>query len=248
MRFNMKKVVLPFLVIALACSWFVFDSRFNPKKETIFQCRMPTLQSEEPVVHRIEGLMEYVSIPELFQDASLIVEGTITGHTNAFQIENFSGAVKNFTDYQIHITSVLRGALEDGVDSVEIRIEGGTVGNYTEEYSGSPKFEIGKEYLVFLYQPGRGGAFNTEGDYYYVLGLCQGVFAKDENEQYLSQSGEKLTDDYLIQPINDVPVDPDHFRNEYIEHQKVNLENGFLTQEEFDQLMRDIDKYAKIVS
>ena len=190
----------------------------------------------------------YVSVPELFQDASLIVEGTVVGNTDAFRIESVSGNFGNYTDYQFQINSVLRGEPANGADSVDIRVQGGTVGNVTEEYSGSPEFEVGENYLVFLYQPGRGGSFNTEGDYYYVLGLCQGVFAKDENEQYLSQSGEKLADDYLIQPINDVPVDPDHFRNEYIENQRRNLENGFLTQEEFDQLMRDIDVYAEIVS
>ena len=236
MKVEVKKSALYMLAIALVSIFALFflHTVSSPK--------------EAPILHRVEGALAYVSVPELFQDASLIVEGTVVGNTDAFRIESVSGNFGNYTDYQFQINSVLRGEPANGADSVDIRVQGGTVGNVTEEYSGSPEFEVGENYLVFLYQPGRGGSFNTEGDYYYVLGLCQGVFAKDENEQYLSQSGEKLTDDYLIQPINDVPVDPDHFRNEYIENQRRNLENGFLTQEEFDQLMRDIDVYAEIVS
>ena len=236
MKVEVKKSALYMLAIALVSilALFFLHTVSSPK--------------EAPILHRVEGALAYVSVPELFQDASLIVEGTVVGNTDAFRIESVSGNFGNYTDYQFQINSVLRGEPANGADSVDIRVQGGTVGNVTEEYSGSPEFEVGENYLVFLYQPGRGGSFNTEGDYYYVLGLCQGVFAKDENEQYLSQSGEKLADDYLIQPINDVPVDPDHFRNEYIENQRRNLENGFLTQEEFDQLMRDIDVYAEIVS
>ena len=104
--------------------------------------------------------------------------------------------------------------------------------------------------MVFLYQPGRGGSFNTEGDYYYALGMRQGVFTKEESGQYISQSGEALNNHDLTQCAaaeNNIAA-PYSFRNEYIENQKRNLENGFLTQEEFDQLMRDIDDYATIIN
>ena len=43
------------------------------------------------------------------------------------------------------------------------------------------------------------------------------------------------------------PVDENYFRNEYIENQKRNLQNGFITQQEFDDMMANIDTYATIV-
>lgn len=202
---------------------------------------------EEHIFHRIDGMLAYMSVPDLFEEAPLIVEGTVSGHTDAFQIKSVSDSVANFTDYQFKITSALRGAPNGGAEEITIRVQGGTVNSLTEEYSGSPKFEVGQDYLVFLYQPERGGSFNTEGDYYYVLGLCQGVFAKDGDGQYVSQVGEVLDGSDLAQPLNDTPVDPEFFRNEYIENQKRNLENGMISQEEFDRLMENIDEYATII-
>lgn len=47
---------------------------------------------------------------------------------------------------------------------------------------------------------------------------------------------------------SDEPKNPDYFRNEYIENQKRNLENGFISQEEFNQLMDHIDQYATVLN
>lgn len=200
---------------------------------------------EEPITQVVEGCLAYVSVSDLFKEATLIAEGTVSGHTDGFQIESVSGSVANFTDYHFKISSLLRGDI-DG-ETLDIRTKGGTVGNYTEVYTGSPEWTDGEEYLVFLYQPGRGGSFHTEGDYYYVLGLCQGVFSKGPDGQYVSQAGEELSGETLVLLADDGPVDPLYFRNQYIENQKGNLENGFLTQEEFDLLMQNIDKYAVIL-
>lgn len=244
MKLRENKSLFTLLVIALLVLFSFTFIYFNSSQNTT----KPNTQ--EQIVHHIDGSLAYVSISDLFNDSTLIVEGTISDKSDAFQIESISGSIANFSDYQFDISSVLRGNLSDDADSVEIRVQGGTVGNYTEIYSGIPDFNIGDNYLVFLYQPGRGGSFNTEGDYYYVLGLCQGVFSLNEHGQYISQSGEELSNDYLIQTLStdDEPVDPDYFRNEYIENQRRNLENGFISQDEFDQLMRNIDNYATIVS
>lgn len=236
MKHVIKKFALLVLTIALIFSASIcfFRSSANPKDEHFF-CR-------------VDGVLEYVGIPDLFKESTLIVEGTISGNTDAFQIKSVSDSIANFTDYHFDISSVIQGNLNSDTYSIDIRVEGGTVGNYTEEYTGSPSFEVGKDYLVFLYQPGRGGGFNTEGDYYYVLGLCQGVFSKDGNEEYISQSGETLSNDYFVLAISDDPNDPDYFRDEYIENQKRNLDNGFISQDEFNQLMDNIDEYATILA
>lgn len=38
-----------------------------------------------------------------------------------------------------------------------------------------------------------------------------------------------------------------YFREEYIANQKSNLETRFITQEEYDELIKKIDEYASIV-
>lgn len=246
MKSKTKKATFTILTVSLVLLITFFSFIYHP---TFSKTNNPN-RSEDTIVHQITGSIAYVSIPDLFERSSLVVEGTISNISDAFQIKSNSGTIANFCDYQFDVSSIIRGSLPDETNSVEIRVQGGTVGNYTEIYSGTPDFNVGDDYLLFLYQPGRGGSFNTEGDYYYVLGMCQGVFTKDDSGQYISQSGEELSNDYLIQcaTATNNTVDPNYFRNEYIENQKRNLENGFLSQEEFDQLMLEIDDYATIIS
>lgn len=197
----------------------------------------------------ISGTLVERSLDDLYEQSALVAYGTITGQSEAFQIQNVSGPIANFTDYYFRINSTLRGSAES--DTVTVRVQGGTVGNYTEVYEFSPSLEADNEYLLFLYKPGRGGAYNTAGDYYYVLGLTQGSFSEDSNGNFVSESGEVISQESLISALNadDLdPVDENYFRNEYIANQQRNLENGFITQEEFDEMMENIDQYATIVN
>lgn len=201
-----------------------------------------------PEKRYISGTIVETSLDDLFEQSTLAVFGTVTGKSDAFQIKGVSGSVANFTDYYLNISSTLRGTAKN--NAITVRVQGGTVGNYTEIYEFSPNLEINNDYLLFLYKPGRGGAYNTEGDYYYVLGLTQGVFSENENGDFVSASGEILSQERLISTLSDEdmePVNENYFRNEYIENQERNLQNGFITQEEFDEMMANIDHYATIL-
>lgn len=196
----------------------------------------------------ISGSIVEKSLDDLYEQSTLIAFGSITGKSEAFQIKNVSGSIANFTDYYFQLDNTLRGNAER--DTITVRIQGGTVDNYTEIYEFSPDLKIGNKYLLFLYKPGRGGAYNTEGDYYYVLGLTQGSFYEDNTGDFVSESGTVLTKNSLISTLDTYskkPINEDYFRNEYIENQKRNLKNGFITQEEFDEMMINIDNYAIIL-
>lgn len=229
--FNRKKLILFLTVITVTIATIAIGFiKFAPK--TVY----------------ISGTLVERNFEDLYEQSALIALGTVTEKSEAFRIQNVSGSIANFTDYSFKINSTLRGNADN--DTVTVRVQGGTVGNYTEIYEFSPDLEKNKEYLLFLYKPGRGGAYNTEGDYYYVLGLTQGSFSEDQTGNFISQSGEKLTHDNLIATLDSKeskPVDENYFRNEYIENQKRNLQNGFITQQEFDDMMANIDTYATIV-
>ena len=136
----------------------------------------------------------------------------------------------------------------DSDDELTVRVQGGTIGNVTEVYEHSPVLSGENEYLLFLYKPARGGAYNTDGDYYYILGLTQGTFVMDEEGDFISGTGVALPADDIAQYVNNAgPVNVNYFREEYIANQKRNLETGFITQEEYDELMDEIDEYATIV-
>ena len=115
----------------------------------------------------ISGLLEYKSVDDLFAQSSLVAVGQITGHSDAIRVQHVTedNAV-NFTDYTFSIFSLVQG--QPDTDTVTVRVLGGTAGNVTEVYEESPIFSDGETYLLFLYQPGMGGAYNTAGDYYSV--------------------------------------------------------------------------------
>lgn len=188
------------------------------------------------------------SLDDLLSLSEVAVVGTVTGYSDAFQIKNVSGQIANFTDCYFELTNILKGSLSS--DFITIRLSGGAVGNYEEIYEGEPNLEKGKEYLLFLYQPGRGGGYNTEGDYYYVLGASQGVFTETEDGVFISEFEDSVRlDDFasVAVALSDENADGNYFRNEYIENQKINLESGVITQETYNELMANIDKYATII-
>lgn len=204
-----------------------------------------TFQDDNDVL-TINGILEEKTEDQLFEQSSLIVLGSVKDIGSAFRVKSSTESFSNFTDYTLEIDNVLRGEYEE--NTLVVRVQGGTACGITEIYSPAPKLELGEYYLLFLYQPERGGSFNTKGDYYYILGLTQGIFEKENKDVYLSQNNYEITLEHVKNRANEYPVDKQYFRNEYIENQKRNLENGFISQSEFDTIIKNIDVYATIVS
>ena len=200
----------------------------------------------------IEGTLEEKSEDALFEQSSLIIRGTLNEDAEMFQIQSVSGQTSNFTDYKITAEEILRGSTDE--ETITVRVRGGTAGGVTEIYALAPELNAGEEYLLFLYRPAHGGAFNTEGDYYYVLGLPQGTFQRAATtaepqaaDVFVSQTGLEMTYGHILARAEEYPVDASYFRTQYIENQKRNLENGFITQAEYQTRMKELDLYADIV-
>lgn len=207
----------------------------------------PAEKSHEVVT--ISGTIVKRDLDDLATKACLVTEGVIMTESDSFQIENPSGAIGNYTDYTLMVDSVLRGM--SASDEITIRVQGGTVNGFTENYEESPVFAVGERYMLFLYQPARGGAFNTLGDYYYVLGLKQGVLEESASgTTFVSQKGDEYTAAEIqstLEALANTPVDLEYFRNEYIANQERNLQTGFITEAEFEKAMQNLDVYATVV-
>ena len=194
----------------------------------------------------ISGSLVERSLEDLFSESALVVRGTVSEPSESLKIRSTRGSDAIYTDYKFDVSELLRG--NDSDDELTIRVQGGTIRNVTEVYEHSPVLSGENEYLLFLYKPARGGAYNTDGDYYYILGLTQGTFVKDEDGDFISGTGVVLPADDIAQYVNNAgPVNVNYFREEYIANQKRNLETGFITQEEYNKLMDEIDEYAAIV-
>ncbi len=231
----MKKIFSMVLVIVLllCCTACGMESENAP----------PTTEPTQALL-TVDGLLEVKTEDDLFCQSSLIVRGTITERSDAFQVEGVLGQIGIYTDCVVTISDCYRG--EPVRDAITVRVNGGVFGDINEVHTLGAQLKTGESYLLFLYQPGY-GLNNAAGNYYYVLGLSQGVFSQQEDGSYLSQFGVNLKEETLTARAKEYPVDPQYFRNEFIENQKGNLERGMITQEEYDMVMAKIDEYAVIV-
>lgn len=261
----------------------------SPPPDTVSIESWAPASSEMPVkTSYSSSIIEGKTLNDLMQTSTLILVGKVEAEPQAFRIEAVGGGVKNFQDYTIIPIQVLRGNGEVG-QSVTVRQEGGRVGNENLISDAASNLEVGKEYLMFLYQLGTGSGFNTQGDYYYINGFYQGVFEKMEQTALLSEGvseADTPSETYFVnerfQPENavmfmdaegyiengptsgvvlplgeftevmevfneEVPVDPDYFRNTTLENLRGNLDNGFISQEEYDRFVAELDEYARIL-
>lgn len=187
------------------------------------------------VAYDMDGLME---------KSSLVVLGRITGERESFLVRNTCGGEKIQTDHSFTVETALKG--EPDGDTIVVRTDGGTVGTYTQIWSCNPEFEPDTAYLLFLYRPEVGNGIHTEGDYYYVRGLIQGVYAEDETGGFYNPwTGEALPAEALISPLMDGegPTAGDQ-RRELMETYRSNYENGFDSLEEYRRNLEEIDEYA----
>ncbi len=183
----------------------------------------------------------------------LVICGKVVDQSEAFQIiPVFGGEPMNYTDYYLEVADVLRGNT-DLNKTIIVRVRGGLVNDVEIIDYEAAKFNLNDQILVFLYQPNMGSAYNTKGDYYYVLGDTQGVFYPESsnsdlftNEYGMSIKWTQAIADF--EEINNInPVDEFWIYNEFLDNQKRNLDNGSITQEEYDMFVEEGRQYATIV-
>lgn len=189
------------------------------------------------------GELAYMSVDDLFRESTLVALGTLSGEPHSFYIQPV-GAGRNgiYTDCTFTLQSVLVGEEEN--PTITVRLRGGTVGNDTHIVEDTPVFKPDQQYLLFLYQPGIGGSYYTEGDYYYVVGMKQGVFVKRADGSYISGTWVVLRENELVAPADLEPADP---RKRYLETLESIYEHGIITKEGYEDELAQLDQYATIV-
>lgn len=224
------------------------------------------VSNEEVTTAYKSGVIEEYNYQDLVNDAPVVVTSHVVATSEPFQIIPVSGASpSNFTDVTIQVDEVLRGDVEVG-DQLTVRVEGGQVEDLNVVVEEMPELNIGEDNLLFLYQPGMGGAYNTEGDYYYVLGLYQGAFYPENSVNSVNSIAENVSTTYenregTVIDLNTLKADlsmmtrsavvyaenENKFYEEFLDNQEKNLESGFISQEEYDELIQQANEYATIV-
>lgn len=241
------------------------------------------------VISRYE--IEY-EMDELIEKSTLVVQGSVTNISDAFIIRGVGDLGElEYTDYSVDVKQVLRGENSDK-SKVTVRMEGNPA-DKSVIYEDDPTLELGNEYILFLEKDTAGGGFDTEGDYYYIVGFKYGVFelemdkntkkmlSTDDNKTYFV-SQKMLADSHsndrkaLVQEAIDIadfvkeevtteiielealskvlvdaeytkPVQENMRSEEFKKNLKINLDNGFISQEEYDELIESLNEYAVII-
>ena len=104
--------------------------------------------------------LERLSLDEMIIKSTAIVRGKVLD-SHAVS----TGPLIN-TYYHVQVSETLKGPARG---SVEIQVPGGVVNNTRQSFAGVPQFNVGDEYVFFLWAGKTGG---TE-----VIGLTQGLFS-----------------------------------------------------------------------
>jgi len=112
------------------------------------------------------------SFDELVQHADLVLVGTVSKVHSEFADDgldqNTIFSYVNFNDLQ-----VVKGQVNS--EPYEMRVPGGVVGRFAQDYPGIPAFQTGQRYLVFIH--------GNRHDFFPVVGINQGVFRILSNAQ-----------------------------------------------------------------
>jgi hypothetical protein len=227
-----------------------------PQKEhsaSVLSASQP--QSIDTVI--ISGLLAEKDVPRLIESSDAIVSGTVVSKDSPIKIRPVSGGDNSlFTDYYVEIETVFTGvsAVTDGADSsvIAVRVQGGTIDELNVIVEEAPALEVGETHLLFLYNPGHGGGYNTAGEYFYVTGASQGAYAHHaDGGDWVSQfNGSALSFESLQSQISEyesLGTQRQTAMDAFIQNQLRNLENGVITEEEYESLMTDANTYATVI-
>lgn len=258
---NWKVAVGCLVVLGVAAAGFVVGSSWLRPAAAPSPEETPASQ-ESPVFSQLEevhvsGALESYPLEKLQARSHLVAVGTVTEVGEPFRIVAVNGMTSNFTDYTFKLQEVLRG---EGApeDEVTVRVEGGAAGPYRVISDVDAKLSVGEEYLLFLYQPHTGGGFNTEGEYYWVLGRIGGAFSRTEDSPeeapaYRSQ----LSEDWVLE-LQDfrqemeeanaaLPLDLEWLEREQLAAYAENLQNGVIEGDP-DDMEQQLEQYATVVT
>jgi hypothetical protein len=140
--------------------------------------------------------LERLSLDDMTTKSTVIVRGKVTGSYAAFA---GTGPVI-YTHYSIQVSEWFKGL---GPSSVDIVVPGGIVNNVRQSFSGAPAFNVGDEFVFFLW--------TSKAGLTQVIGLTQGLFslAQDGSKDPVatrSASHELMLDRGTGQPVKDQPL------------------------------------------
>lgn len=160
----------------------------------------------------------------------------------------FGNSPSIFTDYNFAVEETIYGERIND-ETITVRVQGGKYKNSRLIVEDAPLFEEKEEVVLFLYHPNMGGGYNTKGDYYYILGMNQGVFypnAQDHNT-FMDVYSNSLSISQLKKDVANKSYNDYQWKNELVSNLQQNYESGFISYAEYCTAMEELEEYAQVI-
>lgn len=265
----MKKIVLDIAVVLMAS---IAGMAFGAKNSNLLPpSTKPIEQDNAAQENDVTGSIVISSCEEpyprekLIEESTLVIRGRVEG-AEVLTISGVNGGSAEMTHYRIHVLETLRGEEKETVTVQRL----GNVESTQVIFNDEPSLEQNKEYILFLQAKNIGGDFNIKDEYYSILGGMQGVYEKSASNSeaaYISLSMLEGDSDFStettapqkavtysqlqnqVEQCNlETPVDPYLFRDSYLKALRTNIETGFLTEEEYQEALNELEEYAEVTS
>lgn len=200
-------VVVGFLFLFLMIKIIFFGSSagqdvlYETPSESTSQHPEATAEQPVTIIQGSNSIITEMDIGEQVSYSSLICSAEYVGESDSFMIQPVNGAEPTlFTDYYFIPREIYAGELHSSdsrEDSLAVRQRGGK-SRYIEEINDvAASFEIGKEYLLFLYQIKDGSFYNTAGNHYYLTADMQSSWIEVEDGYWNEGLGRHVSFDAL---------------------------------------------------
>lgn len=234
---NLKNIKILLVSGLLLCAaLFIYITGFGNTSE------------KSTLVEEVSSIYPEYSIQDLVKYSDIIATGEIIEITKPFEIKPVNGGDSSlFMDYVIKLNGVMKNET-NFEDTVNLRIRGGETEELIVVESDMPKLTKDAEYLFFLTVPKTGGGYTTKDDHVLLTGGEQGLLnLTATNEVYKSESFNTINQKDIVTMVNDPKLKKTNEELDPLYGLKENLKSGFITQEEYDETVKDLSKYAEII-
>lgn len=253
-------------LIGVVAYWASADNQLGEGRELVGDDSAPLL------VQHVSAVLPAFSAEELVEKSDLIVVGTVGAASDAFLVDPVDESMEPrfFTDTSVHVDRVLLGDPDysgEVDDAIAVRTEGGTGELIQTVNDGTPKFESGDRYLLFLCQLQDGTYYNTEGDHYYIIGVSTGAWPESsggsdtfDSPCWQAEGSQDISIDALEDIIAAKPAslgsEGDSTRhtgvNARLDEIESDFERGIITQQEYEYWLdlaeQEATSYARILT
>jgi len=138
--------------------------------------------------------LERLSLSDLVTKSNAIVRGKVQSSSAAFRGRMI------FTHYSVAVSEELKGS---GGSTVDVAVPGGTANGIVQNFSGTPTFQVGDEFVFFLWSDKTG--LN------WITGLTQGLFSVAQDSPSNPTLTRKATHEMMLDPATHQPVQDQDF-------------------------------------